>query len=481
MIDKINFSKKLTGLRNRCGLSQSKLADMLYISGQAVSKWENASSLPDIELLLPLAQILGVSVDYLLGNDGDNFNSNPDIIKESVAAYDISDENINLLSVMSGSLPREYLYKAAKYIEKNIFEYKISLELISSIDNIKNYYNREVNLHEMAKDGLLPFSKQLANLTLQAINNGYNPVQDILGLMKCPDCGKDFEYFKTSEDEYISCGEHRFDINEGVADFKTLEIPGYTWSSWIRRYDDYKNKFGEGIAKEEKTITGIDDLHDLDKNIVLELQKLKPPIILDIGSGVGYGLRKFMKFIDWECTIILTDLSHRILKYDKRYIDEHLANPKIKLVYLACDVKNLPFKDNILPCTLSYGGYGSVLYGLKESFIESRRVLQENGSIISDMAIVSDRENANVQKWLKLIQNEIGHDGDMMWEFYSTIYDVKEWHELLKEFGFSHFTFKKIARYNGTEDELPAPDTDVFPYNDEISRWMGLAFISAVK
>ena len=154
MIDKLNFSKKLTSLRNKCGLSQSKLADMLYISGQAVSKWENASSLPDIELLLPLAQILGVSADYLLGNGDNNFSSNSDIIKESVTAYDISDENISLLSAMSNSLPREYLYKAAKYIEKNIFEYKISLELASNIDNIKNYYKREINLYDFDKDAL---------------------------------------------------------------------------------------------------------------------------------------------------------------------------------------------------------------------------------------------------------------------------------------------------------------------------------------
>ena len=67
MIDKINFAKKLADLRNKCGLSQSRLADMLYISGQAVSKWENANSLPDIELLLPLSQILGVSVCYCAG------------------------------------------------------------------------------------------------------------------------------------------------------------------------------------------------------------------------------------------------------------------------------------------------------------------------------------------------------------------------------------------------------------------------------
>lgn len=182
-----------------------------------------------------------------------------------------------------------------------------------------------------------------------------------------------------------------------------------------------------------------------------------------------------MKFIDWECTIILTDLSHRILKYDKRYIDEHLMNPKIKFVYLACDVRNLPFKDDVLPFIFSYGGYQGIDYKWKEAFIESRRVLKECGEVMTELGIISDRENENVKKWLKLIKNEIGHDFDMMDLYYRTIFDVKEWHEIIKEFGFKDFTFIKIS------DEIEAPETDVFPYNCEISRWMGLAFIVAVK
>ena len=66
MIDKINFAKKLVDLRNKCGLSQSKLADMLYISGQAVSKWENDISCPDIAILPQVADYFSVSMDRLI-------------------------------------------------------------------------------------------------------------------------------------------------------------------------------------------------------------------------------------------------------------------------------------------------------------------------------------------------------------------------------------------------------------------------------
>ena len=48
------------------GLSQAKLADFLNISPQAVSKWERGTALPDIDLLIPLANIFSVTVDELL-------------------------------------------------------------------------------------------------------------------------------------------------------------------------------------------------------------------------------------------------------------------------------------------------------------------------------------------------------------------------------------------------------------------------------
>ncbi|HEL1559773.1 helix-turn-helix domain-containing protein [Streptococcus suis] len=47
-------------------LSQDELAEKLYISRQAVSKWENGEATPDIDKLVQLAEIFGVSLDYLV-------------------------------------------------------------------------------------------------------------------------------------------------------------------------------------------------------------------------------------------------------------------------------------------------------------------------------------------------------------------------------------------------------------------------------
>lgn len=65
-ISKEKFGPFVAGLRKEKGLTQKQLADALYVSDKAVSKWERGLSLPDTGLLLPLSQQLGVTVTELL-------------------------------------------------------------------------------------------------------------------------------------------------------------------------------------------------------------------------------------------------------------------------------------------------------------------------------------------------------------------------------------------------------------------------------
>ena len=60
------IGSRIAALRKSKGLKQEELAEMLGVSGQAVSKWENDQNCPDISLLPQLAKILGVTVDELL-------------------------------------------------------------------------------------------------------------------------------------------------------------------------------------------------------------------------------------------------------------------------------------------------------------------------------------------------------------------------------------------------------------------------------
>lgn len=60
------LGKRIAALRHEKELKQDELADKLGVSPQAVSKWENDQTCPDISLLPLLAKIFGVSVDELL-------------------------------------------------------------------------------------------------------------------------------------------------------------------------------------------------------------------------------------------------------------------------------------------------------------------------------------------------------------------------------------------------------------------------------
>lgn len=65
-IDKEAFAGFLAQLRKEKGWTQRELAEKLFVSDKAVSKWERGLSLPDISLLIPLAEQLGVTVTELL-------------------------------------------------------------------------------------------------------------------------------------------------------------------------------------------------------------------------------------------------------------------------------------------------------------------------------------------------------------------------------------------------------------------------------
>lgn len=93
MIHKFHFGKRIARYRKQQMWSQAELAEKLGVTSQAVSKWETGAALPDIDLLLELSHLYGVSINELL--------EDRDIIKtlavqdyrvEGVALFDSSAE-----------------------------------------------------------------------------------------------------------------------------------------------------------------------------------------------------------------------------------------------------------------------------------------------------------------------------------------------------------------------------------------------------
>ena len=65
----MKLSEKLKEYRNIFDLSQEELAEKLNVSRQVITKWENENGLPEISNLKALAELFGVSIDYLLDDE----------------------------------------------------------------------------------------------------------------------------------------------------------------------------------------------------------------------------------------------------------------------------------------------------------------------------------------------------------------------------------------------------------------------------
>ena len=66
---KETFGQRFNRLRKKYDLTQEEVAGKLGVSSQAVSKWENDVSMPDISLLLDIARLFNITVDELLGKE----------------------------------------------------------------------------------------------------------------------------------------------------------------------------------------------------------------------------------------------------------------------------------------------------------------------------------------------------------------------------------------------------------------------------
>ena len=62
----MTFGEKLLALRQRAGMSQDALAERLDVSRQAVSRWERDETMPETDKVVALADLFGVTTDYLL-------------------------------------------------------------------------------------------------------------------------------------------------------------------------------------------------------------------------------------------------------------------------------------------------------------------------------------------------------------------------------------------------------------------------------
>lgn len=111
---KMKLSEKIYDCRKKAGLSQEALAEKLGVSRQAVSKWETGESEPEIGKLKRLAEVFGVSVDWLL-SDEDSAQGNPQGTKSESQIHTAPDWLENLPGHL-GRLVKRFGWLAGLYV-----------------------------------------------------------------------------------------------------------------------------------------------------------------------------------------------------------------------------------------------------------------------------------------------------------------------------------------------------------------------------
>ncbi len=151
--------------RQNKGLTQAELAKLLNVSCAAVSKWETLDSYPDITMIFPIANILGISIDELMGYNEEKFKQEA---KEVLTTYQ------RLQSEGKWKEASELLFSARK---KHPNDYIIALTYILDIiggsadnspDVIITQQDEILNLCNFILDGCMDIKLRLETITIKA-------------------------------------------------------------------------------------------------------------------------------------------------------------------------------------------------------------------------------------------------------------------------------------------------------------------------
>lgn len=82
----------LKELRKRKNITQEQLAEMLNVSGRTVSRWETGSNMPDISLLIELAEFYDVSIPEIINGERKNETMNEEVKDTALSLSDYAEE-----------------------------------------------------------------------------------------------------------------------------------------------------------------------------------------------------------------------------------------------------------------------------------------------------------------------------------------------------------------------------------------------------
>lgn len=162
----VKFGANISHLRKERDMPQSKLADMLNVTRQAVSKWERGEGFPDISILCEIANVFSVSVDALINAGGasdteaailTSVSQNQEIAKEVFEDKSVIQDIINIAPYLKVST----LSTIAEQLAKHNIDISKIIELSEFMNDesiVKLFQNSNLDrLDDNLLERLIPF------------------------------------------------------------------------------------------------------------------------------------------------------------------------------------------------------------------------------------------------------------------------------------------------------------------------------------
>ena len=132
------LAEKITELRKKQGWSQEELAQKLDISRQSVSKWESGGAMPDLDKIIKLSSIFGVSTDYLLKGEEETFHDTDNNIYEDA---ECESDNIKHISRSEAERYMNTVFGVSKKMAVAISILVLSPICLIQLGGYAEYYN----------------------------------------------------------------------------------------------------------------------------------------------------------------------------------------------------------------------------------------------------------------------------------------------------------------------------------------------------
>lgn len=160
----LTFGQRLKLIRKEAQITQAELSEKLMVSVQAISKWECDNTMPDISQIVPLAAILGVTTDCLLGVGGDEKADREKLYARISEVWATK----NVYSYENNAYYESYiLYK--DHIKKYPLDYEVKLRCARSIHGF--IYSANRYCYTASKEEEDSLYKEELNLLISIINS----------------------------------------------------------------------------------------------------------------------------------------------------------------------------------------------------------------------------------------------------------------------------------------------------------------------